>query len=439
MPPMTTRTADADGFVTDDTVNYYMARVRGGVGLITCEMASPERAGRHRRHELGIYDDRFLPGLRRLTAAIHGGGAKASIQLGHAGGHTRRDICGETPIAPSAIPHPVYEITDETIMPEAMTQARIAETIAAFAAAARGRARRDSIASRFMPRTAISSRNSTPPSRTAAPTTMAAALENRARFGLEVLRAVKAAVPGMPVIYRLSVEDYFPGGMPYAEGRQIARWAAAARAPMRSTSPPAITARCRRRRCSSRRWRCRMRPGSNIAGRDQAPRCAIPVIAVGRLGDPGASPTRRSPAARPISSRLGRSLRGGSRMGRRSSRAASRRGAALPATPASTRCAAAPASAASSTARRASETQFLAAAPVAGRAHRRHRRRSGRAELCRARRRRQQRHRVRARRPRRRRLPLCRQGAAVPGGRGQSAFLRALYRVSSSPRANRRA
>ena len=33
-------------------------------------------------------------------------------------------------------------------------------------------------------------------------------LENRARFGLEVLRAVKAAVPGMPVIYRLSVEDY---------------------------------------------------------------------------------------------------------------------------------------------------------------------------------------------------------------------------------------
>ena len=33
-------------------------------------------------------------------------GAKVSIQLGHGGGHTRRDICGETPVAPSAIPHP---------------------------------------------------------------------------------------------------------------------------------------------------------------------------------------------------------------------------------------------------------------------------------------------------------------------------------------------
>ena len=32
MPPMTTRTADAEGHVTDATIAYYMARVRGGAG-----------------------------------------------------------------------------------------------------------------------------------------------------------------------------------------------------------------------------------------------------------------------------------------------------------------------------------------------------------------------------------------------------------------------
>src|SRR4249920_2718678 len=96
MPPMTTRTADAEGFVTEDTLAYYLARARGGVGLITGEMAS--------------------------------------IQLGHGGGHTRMDICGETPIAPSAIPHPVYETTFETIIPEEMSKARIDATIAAHAA-----------------------------------------------------------------------------------------------------------------------------------------------------------------------------------------------------------------------------------------------------------------------------------------------------------------
>src|SRR5438309_3064409 len=136
LPPMTTRTADAEGFLTDDTIAYYLARVVGGVGLITVEMASPEKAGRHRHCELGIYDDRFLPGLARLADAIHRGGAKASIQLGHGGGHTRKDICGETPVAPSAIPHAVYEVTNETIVPEEMSRARIAAAVAAFAQAA---------------------------------------------------------------------------------------------------------------------------------------------------------------------------------------------------------------------------------------------------------------------------------------------------------------
>ena len=117
-------------------------------------MASPERAGRHRHRELGIFDDRFLPGLTRLVDEIHRGGAKASIQLGHAGGHTRRDICGETPVAPSAIPHPVFEITNETIVPEEMTRERIAADGPAFAQAGRGRKPRVSTASRSTPRTA---------------------------------------------------------------------------------------------------------------------------------------------------------------------------------------------------------------------------------------------------------------------------------------------
>jgi 2,4-dienoyl-CoA reductase-like NADH-dependent reductase (Old Yellow Enzyme family) len=39
MPAMTTRTADEEGYVTDDTIAYYLARAQGGVGLITVEMA----------------------------------------------------------------------------------------------------------------------------------------------------------------------------------------------------------------------------------------------------------------------------------------------------------------------------------------------------------------------------------------------------------------
>jgi 2,4-dienoyl-CoA reductase-like NADH-dependent reductase (Old Yellow Enzyme family) len=284
MPPMTTRTADEEGFVTDDTVAYYLARARGGTGLITVEMASPEKAGRHRRREVGIYDDRFIPGLTRLVDQIHRAGAKASIQLGHGGGHTRIDICGETPIAPSAIPHPVYETTFETIVPEEMSRARIAETIAAHAAAAKRalKAGFDCVEVHAAHGYLISQFHA--PFENRRTDEYGGSLENRARFGLEALRAVKAAVHGMPVIYRLSVEDFFEGGLTFNEGRQIAVWAAEAGADALHISA----------------GHYRSLPSAQIvlppmsypdatflhfaAGVKKAIR--VPVIAVGRLGDP---------------------------------------------------------------------------------------------------------------------------------------------------------
>ena len=284
MPPMTTRAADDEGHVTDATVAYYMARVRGGVGLITVEMASPEKAGRHRRRELGIYDDRFLPGLTRLVRDIHAGGARASIQLGHGGGHTRADICGESPVAPSAIPHPVFETTFETIVPEAMTKARIDAAVAAFAAAAvRAQAAGFDCVEIHAAHGYLISQFHTP-FENRREDAYGGTLENRARFGLDVLRAVKAAVPGMAVIYRISVEDFFPAGMPFADGRRIAVWAAAAGADALH-----VTAGHYRSLPSGAVMIPPMaRPDATFLAyaADIRKDVGVPVIAVGRLGDP---------------------------------------------------------------------------------------------------------------------------------------------------------
>ncbi len=283
MPPMTTRLADEEGRVTDDTINYYMARVRGGVGLVTVEMASPERAGRHRKRELGIYDDRFLPGLSRLVSEIHRGGGKCSIQLGHGGGHTRFDICGETPVAPSAIPHPVYEVTNETIVPRAMSVVDIHNTVQAFAAAAvraekagfdviEIHAAHGYLISQFL--TPFENRRTDQ---------YGGDLENRARIGLEVLRACKAAVR-IPVIYRLSVDDYFPEGLQYLEGRQVALWAAQAGADALH-----IAAGHYRSLPSAARMIPPMNyPDATFLAYAAAVKqeVGVPVIAVGRLGDP---------------------------------------------------------------------------------------------------------------------------------------------------------
>ena len=352
MPPMTTRTSSAEGYVTEACLAYYRARVNGGVGLITVEMASPERAGRHRRHELGIYHDGYIPGLTRLVEEIHRGGAKASIQLGHGGGHTRIDISGEPPIAPSAIPHPVYEVTLETIVPEEMTKERIAQTIAAYVAAAR-RAREcgfDCVEIHAAHGYLISQFHA--PFENHRTDEYGGSLENRARFGLDVLRAVKAAVPQLGVIYRLSVDDFFDGGLTYGEGRVIAIWAAEAGA-----DAIHVTAGHYRSKPTAHR----MIPPMTEPDGPFLDYAADIKKTITRAGDRG-RPARRSGArGRGGRGRQGRFHRARphadrrSALGREAPQRASRSGAASPATPASTACAAAPASAAWSTARPAAK------------------------------------------------------------------------------------
>lgn len=284
MPPMTTRLADADGHVTDATIAYFAARAKGGVGLVTVEMASPEKVGRHRARELGIYDDRFIPGLRRLVSEIHTAGAKASIQLGHGGGHTREDICGEPPIAPSAVPHFVFEVTGETIVPLEMTRERIEQTTAAFVAAAvRAReagfdcveihAAHGYLISQFLC-----------PEENRRTDEYGGSLENRARFALEIVRRTRKAVPNVGLIFRFSADDLFPTGMPFAEGRQVAKWAAEAGADAIHVSAGHY------RSLPSAQV---MTPPMELPDAlflDYAAQIkrdlAIPVIAVGRLGDP---------------------------------------------------------------------------------------------------------------------------------------------------------
>jgi len=160
-------------------------------------------------------------------------------------------------------------------------------------------------------------------------------LENRARFGLEVLRAVKAAVAEMPVVYRLSVEDFFPGGLPFSEGRQIAVWAAQAGADALH-----VTAGHYRSLPSAQIVLPPMTfPDALFLDLAAAVKklVGVPVIAGGsaiqRLQP------RRSPPEKPISSRSGGRL-SPSRDGSKSSPAPSRSGGALPATPALMRCAA---------------------------------------------------------------------------------------------------
>ena len=70
MAPMGTDSHDPEGFITDRTVDYYAERAKGGVGLIMGQSSVCLREGRSPGRP-GTWDDKFIPGLKRIADAVH--------------------------------------------------------------------------------------------------------------------------------------------------------------------------------------------------------------------------------------------------------------------------------------------------------------------------------------------------------------------------------
>ncbi|MBI2291546.1 MAG: NAD(P)-binding protein, partial [Betaproteobacteria bacterium] len=109
-------------------------------------------------------------------------------------------------------------------------------------------------------------------------------LGNRARISLDTLRRIKADLPNYPVIFRLSVDDFFPTGLKFEEGFVVAKWAAAAGA-----DAIHVSAGHYRALPTAHRMIPPMEYPEGVfldyAARIKA-EVAVPVIAVGRLGNP---------------------------------------------------------------------------------------------------------------------------------------------------------
>ncbi|MEM7410087.1 MAG: FAD-dependent oxidoreductase [Myxococcota bacterium] len=103
MAAMGAELGDEGGFVNDRQIAYYAARARGGAGCIVLEtsaVAYPR--GATAASQIGLSDDRFLPGLTKLAAAIHAEGAKAAVQFTHHGKTSRVDTAeGRALLVPS--------------------------------------------------------------------------------------------------------------------------------------------------------------------------------------------------------------------------------------------------------------------------------------------------------------------------------------------------
>lgn len=131
MPPMATMLGNPDSSVSDALVAYIRRRAKSGAGLIMPEYISVMENGIAAPMALGIWDDRFIPGLAELCAVVHEQGAKICLQLHHCGRETMYKLQTGDAFAPSAVPSFVMGIR-----PREMTLEDIHDLVKAYGDAA---------------------------------------------------------------------------------------------------------------------------------------------------------------------------------------------------------------------------------------------------------------------------------------------------------------
>ncbi|MCV7285510.1 NADH:flavin oxidoreductase [Mycolicibacterium wolinskyi] len=94
-----------DGLVTDELIEFHRSFAYGGVGMTTVAYCCVSPQGASAPGQI-VMDIKALPGLRRLTDAVHGAGAAISAQLGHAGVVAQKKLTGVTAVAPSRFINP---------------------------------------------------------------------------------------------------------------------------------------------------------------------------------------------------------------------------------------------------------------------------------------------------------------------------------------------
>ena len=206
---------DGQGHVTDQLIAYFVARARGGAGMLLVGGGAVHPTGVELPDLPKLWNDACIPSLRRMVAAVRPFEARFGVQLMHGGRQSYHD----QKVAPSAIPAPAVVKG----IPKALGRVEIGELAAAFGDAAR-RCREAGfdfieihgahgyLINQFMARNSNHREDD-----------YGGSFENRIRFLLEVMADVKAkAGPDYPMGVRINGNDFIRDGWTLADTLRLA-------------------------------------------------------------------------------------------------------------------------------------------------------------------------------------------------------------------------
>ncbi|MFF2508253.1 NADH:flavin oxidoreductase [Streptomyces sp. NPDC058067] len=208
-----------DALVTDELIEYHRRPAAGGVGMTTVAYCAVAPEGRTECRQIWMRPE-AVPGLRRLTDAIHAEGAAVSAQLGHAGPVADARSNGLPALAPGRLLSPV-----SLRLSKPATEADIARVTRAHADAARTAIESgfDAVEIHFGHNYLASSFLS--PKLNRRTDGYGGSLENRAKVARGIARAVRDEVGDrIAITAKLNMEDGVPGGFGIDESIEVARY-----------------------------------------------------------------------------------------------------------------------------------------------------------------------------------------------------------------------
>jgi len=219
MAPMGTHFA-LDGYVSDQMVDYYVERAKGGVGLITMEGTCVDAPlGKLGLRQLIIDDDKYIPKLRRLVEAVHAEGARISLQLAHAGRYASSSIIGAQPVAPSPI---ASRYTKE--LPRELNIEEVEEIIEKFGNAARRAKEAGFDAVELLGCTGYLISQFTSAITNKRRDRFGGDTAGRATFVVEIIRNIRGKVgKDFPISFKHSIDEYMPGGTTIEDSKIIVK------------------------------------------------------------------------------------------------------------------------------------------------------------------------------------------------------------------------
>ena len=193
-----------NGAIGEKIISFYKERAKGGVGLIViggCSINDTAGGG----HLIGLHSDKFIPGLKRLTEEIHKTSqTKIAAQLYHAGRYASSFFIGKQPVAPSPV---ASKLTKETPKELSIDEIKTIEDDFANAAYRAKISGFDSVEILGSAGYLISQFLS--PLTNLRKDIYGGSFENRARFGVEVIKKVREAVgDDFPVMIRQGGSDF---------------------------------------------------------------------------------------------------------------------------------------------------------------------------------------------------------------------------------------